>query len=206
MHRARLRRMTDPTYPVPAAWARPPASTRPSTAASTNARSATPAASGWNRRSGCNGYASRRSRATGRSARRTSTSLVRGRRAQRQRQLHRPAPRRRAATTIALIWEPDEPSRGAAPLHLSRAPPRGLPLRQRPEGAGRRQGRPGHDLSADDPGSGVRDARLRADRRDPFGRVRRLLARGAGRPDRGLRSRSWSSPPTRAGAAASACR
>jgi hypothetical protein len=41
---------------------------------------------------------------------------------------------------------------------------------------GVKQGRPRHHLHADDPGGGLRDARLRADRRGPFGGVRRLLA------------------------------
>ena len=40
--------------------------------------------------------------------------------------------------------------------------------------AGRGQGRPRAHLHADDPGGGVRDARLRAPRRDPLGGVRRL--------------------------------
>ena len=52
----------------------------------------------------------------------------------------------------------------------------------------RRQGRrPGRDLHADDPRDGRRDARLRPDRRAAHGRLRRLLRRGAGRPDPGLR-------------------
>ena len=60
--------------------------------------------------------------------------------------------------------------------HLSPAARRGLPLRQRAEGAGRQEGRPRHDLHADDPGDGLRDARLHADRRGSFGRLRRLFA------------------------------
>ena len=48
---------------------------------------------------------------------------------------------------------------------------------------GVRQGRPRHALPADDPGAADRDARLRADRRDPLGRLRRLLGRVAARPD-----------------------
>ena len=56
---------------------------------------------------------------------------------------------------------------------------------------------------ADDPGSGLRDARLRAHRRDPLGRVRRLLAGLARRPHRGLQVDRRRSPPTKACAAAS---
>ena len=48
------------------------------------------------------------------------------------------------------------------------------------------EGRPRHDLHADDPGGRLRDARLRAHRRDPFGDLRRLLARLDCRPHRGL--------------------
>ena len=65
----------------------------------------------------------------------------------------------------------------------------------------RRGGRPGAHLYADDPRSGRRDARLRAHRRGPFGRVRRLRGQGAGdphrrrraesHPDRVLRHRAW---------------
>jgi acetyl-CoA synthetase len=42
--------------------------------------------------------------------------------------------------------------------------------------AGRQEGRPRHHLHADDSRSGLRHAGLRAYRRDPLGRVRRLLA------------------------------
>ena len=61
--------------------------------------------------------------------------------------------------------------------HLSAAARRGLQVRQHPAHPQRQEGRPRHDLSADDSGSRLRDAGLRADRRDPFGGVRRLLAR-----------------------------
>ena len=87
----------------------------------------------------------------------------------------------------AILWERDDPNERRAALQLSRAARRRLPLRQRAEGAGRREGRSRHDLHADDPRGGGRDARLRAHRRDPLGRVRRLLARRARGPDRRLR-------------------
>ena len=58
-----------------------------------------------------------------------------------------------------------------AELHAAGRPPR-----QRAARAWRQEGRSRHDLSADDPGSRLRHARLRADRRDPFRRVRRLFA------------------------------
>ena len=59
-------------------------------------------------------------------------------------------------------------------LHLSRARRRSEPLRGDAQGAGRRARRSGADLHADDRRSGVRHARLRAHRRDPLGRLRRL--------------------------------
>ena len=71
--------------------------------------------------------------------------------------------------------------------HLSRAARRSLPHRQRAEGARRQEGRPRHHLHADDPRGGHRHARLRAHRRHPLGRVRRLLARQPRRPHRRLR-------------------
>ena len=72
--------------------------------------------------------------------------------------------------------------------------------------ARRQEGRPRHHLHADDSRGGLRDARLRAHRRDPFRGVRRLLAGFARRPHRGLPSRRSSSPPTKACAAAARCR
>ena len=62
-------------------------------------------------------------------------------------------------------------------ITYARAARASLPLRQCAEGARRQEGRPRHDLSADDPRGGLRDAGLRAHRRGPFGGVRRLLAR-----------------------------
>ncbi len=73
---------------------------------------------------------------------------------------------------------------------LRRAASRSVALRQRAESERRTEGRPRHDLSADDPGSGLRDARLRAHRRRPFGGVRRVLAGLARRPHPGLRKRA----------------
>src|SRR3546814_7484902 len=75
------------------------------------------------------------------------------------------------------------PRRRTPPLHLRPTPCRGLPLRQRAQGRRRQEGRSRHDLYADDPRGDLCLARLRADRRDPFGGVRRLLTRGAGRAD-----------------------
>ena len=53
-----------------------------------------------------------------------------------------------------------------------------------------RQGRSGADLHADDPGGGLRHAGLRADRRDPLGRVRRLRRRQPRQPDRRRRTQA----------------
>ena len=112
-------------------------------------------------------------------------ALVRGRRAQPVGQLPRPAPRG--------AWRPDgadlrgRRARPGPPLHLSRALRRDLPLREPAEAARDRARRPRDDLHADDPRSGGGDARLRADRRDPFGGIRRLLARERRGPHRRLR-------------------
>ena len=80
------------------------------------------------------------------------------------------------ADQTAIIWEGDSPSEQQA-HHLRRAARECLPPRQCDEGARRQERRPGHHLSADDPRSGLRDARLRAHRRRPFRGLRRLLAR-----------------------------
>ena len=64
---------------------------------------------------------------------------------------------------------------------LLRSLPRGLPVRQRPEVARRQEGRPRRDLPAADPRAGDRDARLRAHRRGPHRRLRRLQRRVAAR-------------------------
>ena len=87
---------------------------------------------------------------------------------------------------VAIIWEGDDPSESKH-ITYSRAASRGVPVGQRaaqPRGQARR---PGDHLPADDPGSGLRHARLRAARRRAFGGVRRLLARFARRPHQGLR-------------------
>ena len=72
-------------------------------------------------------------------------------------------------------------------ISYRRAAPPGLPLRQCAQGQWRQARRPRHHLHADGARGGGGDAGLRADRGDPFGGVRRLLARSAGRPDPGLR-------------------
>ena len=110
--------------------------------------------------------------------------MVRGRRAEHLGELHRPAsegPRRPGRHHLGGR----QPGRRQED-HLPRAPRACLPSRQCPEGARRQEGRPRHDLHADDPGGGLRDARLRPDRRHPFRRLRRLLAGLAREPHRGL--------------------
>ena len=66
--------------------------------------------------------------------------------------------------------------------HLRRPPARGRPLRERAEGARRREGHAGRDLHGHGPGAAGRDARVRAARRAAHGRLRRLLRRLALRP------------------------
>ena len=95
---------------------------------------------------------------------------------------------RRTAIPIALIWEPDDPAeQPQAGSPIASCTREVCKLRQCAQGSRRREGRPRHDLFADDPRSRGCVARLRADRGDPFGRVRRVFARGIGGPDRGLR-------------------
>ena len=109
--------------------------------------------------------------------------LVRRRQAQRLLQLPRPSSRGQAR--LAPQQGGDHlggRARRHARAHLRRAAPRGLPLRERPAGARRVEGRPRRDLHADDPRARDRDPRLRADRRAPQRRLRRLLRRGAARP------------------------
>ena len=120
--------------------------------------------------------------------RRCADPLVRGRRAQRQRQLHRPP------SGDARRSDRDPLGRRRSGLrqedHLPRAARAGVQARQRAQGARRQEGRPGHDLHADDPRDRLRDARLRPHRRDPLGGVRRLLAGQPGRPHQRLRQQA----------------
>ena len=71
--------------------------------------------------------------------------------------------------------------------HLPATASRGLPVRQCPEAKQDSQRRSRHHLSADDSGSGDRDAGLRAHRRDSLGRLRRIQRGQHSRPDRRLR-------------------
>ena len=108
--------------------------------------------------------------------------MVRGRRHQYRAQLHRSA--------SAQARGPDRDHLGGRRSleveahHLCRACGSGGPFRQRAERQRRQEGRSRHHLSADDSRGGLRDARLRAHRRHPFGGVRRLLARRPRRPHR----------------------
>ena len=81
---------------------------------------------------------------------------------------------------VALIWE-GEPG-DTRQLTYAELLPRSLQVRQRAEVARHRAGRRRLDLHAADARAGDRDARLRADRRDPLGDLRRLLGRGDRRP------------------------
>ena len=72
------------------------------------------------------------------------------------------------------------PGRSPQAITYERAARAGLQVRQRAEVARRQEGRPGDDLSADDPGAADRHAGLRPDRRHPLHRLRRLLARSLG--------------------------
>ncbi len=90
---------------------------------------------------------------------------------------HLDGPRRNKA---ALIWE-GEPGdqRVLTYRELHREVCR---FAQRPEVSRHPQGRPRDALPPDDPGAARRDARVRADRGDPLGRLRRILGRVPARP------------------------
>ena len=111
---------------------------------------------------------------------RAARPVVRRRQAQRQRQLPRPPPRRAApqqgrhhlGRRAGRQPRPDVPD----------APPRGLQVRQRPQGPGHQGRRPRHHLHADGPGGGDRHAGLRPHRRRPQRRLRRLQRRRRRRP------------------------
>ena len=86
-----------------------------------------------------------------------------------------------------LADRPGDPLGGRArrpeDAQLRRAPPGGLPLRERAAAPRSREGGPGGDLSAHDPRAADRHARLRPDRRPPQRGVRRVLRAVAPRPD-----------------------
>ena len=135
-------------------------------------------------------------------ARQRLDQMVRGRRAQRLRQLPRPPPRRSAATRSR--------SSGKATIRASRSKITYRELHDEVcrlanvlRSRGVKKGDRVTIYLPMIPEAALRDAGLRAHRRDPFGRVRRLLAGQPRRPHRGLRSPRSSSPPTRACAAAS---
>ena len=110
--------------------------------------------------------------------------VVRGRQAQRLGELHRPPPRDPRRPDRDHLGE-RRPERLRA-HQLSPAARRGLEARQRAADHGRQEGRPRRPLPADDPGGGLRDARLRADRGGALGGLRRLLGRRAALAGRGL--------------------
>ena len=106
----------------------------------------------------------------------------------------------------ALIFVSTEADAGAR-LQLSpNCMPRCSAWRRCLLALGVQAGRPRAGLHADDPRGRVRDAGLRAHRRDPFGGVRRLRQRQPGQPHRRRASRWWWSAPMPAAAAARWCR
>ena len=97
----------------------------------------------------------------------------------------------------ALIY--DSPvTKTTKSLHLRRPDARGGDARRRAAGPRRQEGRPRHHLHADGAGSRHRHARLRAHRRHPLGRVRRLCGERARHPHQRFASPSPSSPPVAA--------
>ena len=96
--------------------------------------------------------------------------------------------------------------RGRQAHHLPRTARRGVPLGQRAAQPQRREGRPRHDLSADDSRGRLRDAGLRP----ASARSTRWCSAASRRNCSPAASRTasprWSSPPTKACAAAARCR
>ena len=107
--------------------------------------------------------------------------VVSRRQAQRLVQLRRPPRRGRPRRPGRLLLGGRAGGRPPR-AHLRAAPGRGRPLRQRAQGARRRQGDEGRDLHGHGPGAARRDARLHAPRRAAHRRLRRLLGRLALRP------------------------
>ncbi len=79
----------------------------------------------------------------------------------------------------AILWERDDPADDVRILSYRELHEQVCRLANALKGARRREGRPRHDLHADDSRGRRRDARVRAHRRGALGGLRRLLARGA---------------------------
>ncbi len=103
----------------------------------------------------------------------------------------------------AIIWEPDSPEEGAQHITYKELHAQTCKMANILKRSGCAQRRPGRHLSADDPRSRLCHAGLRADRRHPFHRFRRFLARCAWRRGSTDQTPRSSSPPTRPRAVAS---
>ena len=106
------------------------------------------------------------------------------------------------ANQTAIIWEPDDPKTPAQHITYAKLLEETSRMANVLKAHGRQPWRPGGDLSADDPRGGLCDAGLRADRGDPFHRLRGLLARRAGQPDQRFRGQGGDHRRFRARAAA----
>ena len=103
----------------------------------------------------------------------------------------------------AILWEGEPGETRTADLR--RAVSRGAEIRQRTQGPGGSQGRPGRGVHGDDPGVGHCPAGLCAHWRGPFRHLRRIRGQCPGRPHqrrilRGRHHPGWVLPP-RAGSA-----
>jgi hypothetical protein len=95
------------------------------------------------------------------------------------------------ADQTAIIFEPDDPSEAAQHITYANLHKSVCKMANVLEGARRQERRPRHHLPADDPRGRLRHAGLRAHRRHPFHRLRRLLAGCPGRPRQRLGTRRW---------------
>ena len=127
--------------------------------------------------------------------------VVRRRQAEHQRQLPRPA-RSRLHRAQQGRDHLGRRARRSPDADLLRSAPPGLPVRQRAQVARRQERRSRRDLHAAHPRAGDRDARVRAHRRRPQRRVRRLQRRVAARSHQRRAGHACSSPPTAATGAA----
>ena len=107
---------------------------------------------------------------------------------------------------VAIIWEPDDPAQEARHITYRELHGHVCRLANVLKANGVKTRRPRHHLPADDPGSGLRHARLRAHRRHSFRRVRRLFAGFARGPHRRLQVESSDHGRRGSCAAAAKCR
>ena len=150
-------------------------STRTTTRSSTTRAWTSPRSSGARRASGSIGSSPTPGQEHQLRVSRRLDQMVRGRHAQRGGELHRPPSEETRAPGRHHLGA-RRPGRGATHITYGELYGEVRTFANVLKAMGVKQRRPRHHLSADDPGSRLRHARLRAHRGDPFRGVRRLLA------------------------------